>query len=589
MTTLSSNLPSRVNAAHNRQQTGFFGLSGQSEPEGTEDPNTGIEDGNEGIQDGHGSLEAATLDRVDRTPLAENDDLSRRRILHRVRKSRLVKFIYRMFERITPPQPTTEELAIIREDKERKSLELLLNQEADDAASAMINKMTNTGHCRRRMRDGSEHITEEVQFDHIKITPNAFYFHVGSYAGQSVMDLYNDQVCTDLSESVGHRVRSQFTPDVGLFFILERASTMGIPEFVPFADMIERFAQDAPPLSFPVGVSANGRHIRRDLAEAPHIIIAGGSGKGKSVSMNGILATFISRNRPADVRLVLFDLKGGVEFNFYVGLPHLLAMTDDKDWTCDGIIETPVDVVPALNWLMDECQRRLKMLKKSGHKNIREHNRGRHERNRIPYIVAAIDEYAVMKTLASSKSEEILAALANISRAAGIHFILATQTPKAEVLNTKISVNFSWRLAFAMPPSASQVVLGSWDAVGLATPGRAIFQAPNEQLQVQAPRITNSTIRAIVQSAKSGQSTAAEMTSVDAEEILLWAKNNLNGKLTFDNLFRQFGAKITKAALNDLLISMDNQTFDVNGTLYLVEPGQGRRSRAMQTVVENQP
>lgn len=575
-----------VHAQHNRQRTGFFGLWGRSEKPGTADPAAGIETNREGLRHGHADLGADTLTHVDNTPLAENEDVFRKRIAHRVRKTRLSKWVGSIAAYFRPPELTADEIAMQRENDERRLLERHLTIEAQDAATAMIHKLTSIGKCRRRVVDGGERVLEEVFFDVIKYTPQAFYFHVGGYAGQGVMDLYNDQVCTDLSESVGHRVRSQFEPDKGLIYILERASTMGIPDFVSLKDMSDRIPNDAQPLVFPVGVTANGRHLRRDLADAPHLLVAGTSGGGKSNDLNSILCTFIMRNTPEAVRFLLFDIKGGVEFNFFYGLPHLLKV-ERGGWKCDGIIETPDDVMPALEWLMDECKRRNKTLKDAGRKNIREYNRGRRSKNRLPLIVAVVDEFATLKFQADKRCEDVLSALANISRAAGIHLIIATQHPKSEVINTKITTNFPWRMAFSMPSAASMTVIGSWDAINLSPKGRAIFRTPEETLQIQTPRVTDSTIRAIVTSAKSGSSDGLQMTAVDAEELIKWSLDNLNGKLLYEALFKQFSGKLTQQNLKDILVSMDNQTFDIEGVIYNVIPPAGQLARRLEKSEQN--
>src|SRR6185369_11354208 len=96
--------------------------------------------------------------------------------------------------------------------------------------------------------------------------------------------------------------------------------------------------------------------------------------------------------------------------------------------------------------------------------------------NRLPYLIGIFDEYTTARKLAGAEVETLLSVIANLSRAAGIHFIIGTQYPKAEILSTLISVNFPWRIAFNMPPSASSSVLGNWNASGLTPVGRAILQ-----------------------------------------------------------------------------------------------------------------
>jgi len=219
-------------------------------------------------------------------------------------------------------------------------------------------------------------------------------------------------------------------------------------------------------------------------------------------------------------------------------------------------------------------------LKKAGVKNIHEFNRKKRNHS-MPYIVCFFDEWAVTKKLVGAEAESILSNLANLSRAAGIHFILSTQYPKAEIINTTISVNFPWRIAFNMPSGASQSVLGDWGAVGLTPVGRAVMLTMDGQIQIQTPRITNQNVMDIVQEARTGIAMTRNMQNIDTADILEWSLNKANMKLDQDSVFNQFKEKITQAALRELLRSMENKVYDVQGTLYKVIPNQppniGRR------------
>jgi DNA segregation ATPase FtsK/SpoIIIE-like protein len=264
-----------------------------------------------------------------------------------------------------------------------------------------------------------------------------------------------DWVSTELAATIGKKMRYDLDLE-GLRYTVEVGSTLSIPNFVGFGDLDDRhpMPKNLPPLAFWVGLAANGSPIYRNLADAPHIIIAGSSGGGKSNMENTIACTLIRNNTPDRLRMVFFDLKGGVEFSHFEGIPHLWPMTDKKEWHTTGIVEYPTDVIPALKVLFDECMTRLGKLKKAKVKNINEYNRGK--KNRIPYIVVFFDEWASTKKLVGAEAEMIMSNIANLSRSAGIHFILATQYPKAEIINTTISVNFPWRIAFNMPSGASQ-------------------------------------------------------------------------------------------------------------------------------------
>jgi DNA segregation ATPase FtsK/SpoIIIE-like protein len=273
-----------------------------------------------------------------------------------------------------------------------------------------------------------------------------------------------------------------------------------------------------------------------------------------------------------------------VEFSHFEGIPHLWPMSDKKDWSTTGIVEYPSDVIPALKVLFDECMTRLGKLKKAKFKNINEYNLGK--KNRIPYIVVFFDEWASTKKLVGAEAETILSNIANLSRSAGIHFILATQYPKAEIINTTISVNFPWRIAFNMGSGASQSVLGDWGAFGLSPVGRAVLLTMEGQIQIQTPRITNQNVVDVTQEARTGIKMTKNMENIDANDILEWAIKYAGGKLDQDTLFNQFKGKITFTSMLAMLKGMDDQTFAVQETIYRVVPGVGNLPRRMEIAEE---
>jgi DNA segregation ATPase FtsK/SpoIIIE-like protein len=228
---------------------------------------------------------------------------------------------------------------------------------------------------------------------------------------------------------------------------------------------------------------------------------------------------------------------------------------------------------------------RLGKLKKAKVKNINEYNRGK--KNRIPYIVVFFDEWASTKKLVGAEAETILSNIANLSRSAGIHFILATQYPKAEIINTTISVNFPWRIAFNMGSGASQSVLGDWGAFGLSPVGRAVLLTMEGQMQIQTPRITNQNVVDVTQEARTGIKMTKNMENIDERDLLEWSINNAGGKLDFQTLINQFKGKVTSAGLLELLKTMDGQIFSVNDVMYRVVNGVGNLPRHMEIAEES--
>lgn len=576
----------------------YFGVS--SEKHGSSASLIGMSGNHTGSDTGsHGQ----SFDVTDKTPFADNPDVWLRRfkrIRGMTKFKRLIVKIRRAYRFVmaimgdlaSSEYSLGEKIEVIRtmspmdeerhEQHKREAEEARLfrfhREQARILEQRIIDILTNLGFCFAITKDERKYIKKRIKIARVDVSPFAYVYHIKETPyGVKKTEMSQDWVATELASSLGHKVRHELDLQ-GLRYTVEVGGMLSVPNFVTFKDF-DAMPKSMPPLAFFAGRTTNGSPIYRNLADAPHMIVAGQTGGGKSNLLNGIICGYISRQPPTTINLLLFDLKGGVEFDPFYGIPHLWKYNEDAD----GIVEYPEAIIPALKAVKDECDRRLALLKKAKVKNIGEYNRGKHPKNRVPYLVGIFDEYTTARKLAGAEVETLLSSIANISRAAGIHFIIGTQYPKSEVLSTLISVNFPWRIAFNMTPAASQSVLGSWDASGLTPVGRAILQTSEGQTYIQTPRITNSTITNIVNAVKSG---AAEITvnTVDAEEIIRWAINNTGGKLDTESVFNQFKERITNAALRDLLKSMENGKFDIDGTFYTVKPGAGNIARRLEVI-----
>lgn len=536
---------------------------------------------------------------ADSSPYANNDDVWRKRFIKRgmskLRRNirRVISYVKKFFafvalfkskklsfdEKFIMAQRLRRwddaELDEHRRRREAAKLFDFHKQQARLIQTRVIDVLTNLGFCYHITKNERKYIKKKITVTQVDVSPYAYTYHITRTPfGVKLTEMAQDWVGTELAASIGKKVRYDLDLN-GLRFTVEVGSTLSIPNFVGFGDLDDKnpMPKNLPPLAFWAGLTANGSPVYRNLADAPHMIIAGSSGGGKSNMENCIACTLLRNNDPLRVRMVFFDLKGGVEFGHFENIPHLWPMKN-KDWSTSGIIEYPSDVVPALKELFDECMSRLGKLKKAKVKNINEYNRRRKDK-RIPYIVVFFDEWASTKKLVGVEAENILSNIANLSRSAGIHFILSTQYPKAEIINTTISVNFPWRIAFNMGSGASQSVLGDWDAFGLSPVGRAIMQTMDGNIQIQTPRITNQNVLDVTEEARTGIKMRRNMENVDTQDILEWALNNASGKLDHDSTFNQFREKISRDVLRELLKSMENQIFDVQGTLYKVLPSAG--------------
>jgi DNA segregation ATPase FtsK/SpoIIIE, S-DNA-T family len=239
----------------------------------------------------------------------------------------------------------------------------------------------------------------------------------------------------------------------------------------------EAYQRGKKPLSFALGRDVSGLPASADLANMPHLLIAGTTGSGKSVCVNSILTSFLLNNTPDDLRLVLVDPKR-VELTGYNGVPHLLA----------PVVVEMDRVVGALQWMTREMDRRYHMFAQMGSRNITDYNARLKEQGqkKLPYLVIIVDELADLMMLAPDETERTITRLAQLARATGIHLILATQRPSVDVVTGLIKANFPARVAFAVASNTdSRVILDQPGAERLLGRGDMLYQAPEAPAPVR--------------------------------------------------------------------------------------------------------
>jgi S-DNA-T family DNA segregation ATPase FtsK/SpoIIIE len=243
-----------------------------------------------------------------------------------------------------------------------------------------------------------------------------------------------------------------------------------------------------------LGKDVGGNDLVADLATMPHLLVAGATGSGKTVCMNTILAGLFMARTPEQLQLILVDPKI-VEFSVYNHLPHLLGARTE-------VITDPKKAAGALRWAITEMERRYKIMAKAGVRNIKSYNsrpiekqqalfEGAEEVARLPeklsYIVIIVDELADLMMTAQAEVENYIARLAQLSRAVGIHMILATQRPSVDVITGTIKANFPARIAFQVAQkNDSRTILDANGADKLLGRGDMLFLPPGSSKLIRA-------------------------------------------------------------------------------------------------------
>jgi S-DNA-T family DNA segregation ATPase FtsK/SpoIIIE len=246
-----------------------------------------------------------------------------------------------------------------------------------------------------------------------------------------------------------------------------------------------------------LGVDITGRHVICDLAKAPHALIAGATGSGKSVCISNVILSLLYRFRPDELELVLIDPKI-VEFAIYRDLPHLIH----------PVVTDPKQACQALKWLVREMERRYSVLSEKSVRNLAGYNAKAVTEGfpKLPYIVLIIDELADLMMTAAQEVETPIARLAQMARAVGIHTILATQRPSVNVITGVIKANFPTRMAFQVSSQIdSRTILDGKGAEALQGRGDMLYSPPGlGRLQrLQAPYVDDAEVEQIVASLKS--------------------------------------------------------------------------------------
>ena len=302
------------------------------------------------------------------------------------------------------------------------------------------------------------------------------------------------------------------TPDVRLLVPIPGKSAIGVEvpnrkrRLVSLGDILRspEAARDAHPLTVAVGMDISGTPMLLNLAELPHVLIAGATGAGKSSCINSLVTSLLVRTTPDDVRLIMVDPKR-VELGQYNGVPHLLTR----------VITNPKKANDALKWAVAEMDRRYDLLADAKVRDIDGYREklaagglDAEQFDRFPYIVVLVDELNDLMMVAGREVEESIVRIAQMARAVGIHLVLATQRPSVNVITGVIKANVPSRLAFSVASQTdSRVILDSSGAEKLIGMGDMLVVTAKEPRarRIQGAFVRESEIHAVVDWVKAQQ------------------------------------------------------------------------------------
>ena len=252
----------------------------------------------------------------------------------------------------------------------------------------------------------------------------------------------------------------------------------------------EGFQKSKSKLTLGLGKEIAGTPIIADLSRMPHLLVAGATGSGKSVSINSMIMSILYKAAPAEVKMLMVDPKL-IELSAYEDIPHLIS----------PVITNPKEAADALKKMVIEMERRYRFLAERTARNIESFNQQTTDGEQLPYIIIIIDELADLMFTAPSDVEDSIARLAQMGRASGIHLILATQRPSVDVITGIIKANFPARIAFQVSSKVdSRTILDAHGAEQLLGRGDMLFMLPGARMmRVHGALITEEEIKTVTE------------------------------------------------------------------------------------------
>jgi len=363
----------------------------------------------------------------------------------------------------------------------------LLQQPARNALDATKEMRENT----RRLNETLASFKVEAHIINVTRGPSVTRYEVELSKGVRLNKL--TQVADDIALSLGAAsVRIAAVPGkisvVGIEVPNRAVTTVSLREVIDSTEFMKAKSKS----SFAVGKDIGGTCIVGNIAKLPHMLIAGTTGSGKSVCMNSIIISLLYKAGPEDVKLIMIDPKM-VELGIYNGIPHLLI----------PVVTDPKKAAGSLQWAATEMMRRYKAMSDLGVRDLEAYNsivEAEEEGEKLPEIVVIIDELADLMMAAAKEVEESICRIAQMGRAAGMHLIIATQRPSADVITGLMKANIPSRIAFAVASAMeSRIILDTQGAEHLVGRGDMLFSpiGTGKPIRVQGCFVTDDEVEAV--------------------------------------------------------------------------------------------
>ncbi len=407
---------------------------------------------------------------------------------------------------IEPAKPKKEEIAA-----EQKSVAKTIEQNmahSDDYIFPPVNLLTEVRHTAstagdsemsinaRRLEATMHNFGINAKISNITRGPTVTRYEVELDQGVRLNKLTN--LADDIALSLGTSgVRIAPIPDkisiVGIEVPNKLVSTVFIRELIES----QEFRNAASKVTFAIGKDIAGKCVVGNIEKLPHMLIAGTTGSGKSVCMNSLIISLLYKAKPEEVRFIMIDPKM-IELGVYNGIPHLLI----------PVVTDPKKAAGALQWAVTEMMKRYRLFSEIGVKNITTYNAACDkdpERQKLPQVVILIDELADLMIAAAKEVEESICRIAQMARAAGMHLIIATQRPSADVITGLMKANIPSRIAFAVASQLeSRIIMDTPGAEKLIGRGDMLYfpLGSGKPMRVQGTLISEEEVEAVVEFVK---------------------------------------------------------------------------------------